>query len=166
MLFCEWRIKIFIIQITQVIETSGGSWLQRSSDSLHHKDYPTKWQDLHSKMFSIDFKSQNTIHQHGQHTDVNRFNMIQGPITACHFKGVTVRISLRNNKQLSQTTFQQIILDRTKFKLGKSRCKQREYLQVGAKVNGLNCYNTPRDVKKIRTDTAKWLSVTSEREKD
>jgi hypothetical protein len=79
-------VKIFSIQITHVTETSGGSWLQGFSDSPHHNEYPTHWQDLHSKMFSTDFKPQNTIQQHRQHTDVNRFNMIQGPITACHFK--------------------------------------------------------------------------------
>jgi hypothetical protein len=33
---------MFIIQITQAIETSGGSWLQGLSDSPHHNDYPTQ----------------------------------------------------------------------------------------------------------------------------
>lgn len=84
--FYECCIKIFIIQIIQGIETSGGSWLQGLSCSPHHNDYPTQWQNLHSRMFSTDFKPQNTIQQHRQRTDVNRFNTIQGPITACHFK--------------------------------------------------------------------------------
>lgn len=96
----ECFISIFIIQITQVTETSGGSWLHGlSSDSPDHNDYRTHWQDLNSKTFSIDFNLQNTIQQQRQHTDVDRFNKIQGPIAACHFKWGNVRISLRNKNR-------------------------------------------------------------------
>lgn len=108
----ECCVSIFIIQLAQAIET------------LYYNQYCTYWQDLNFKMFSIYLKPQNTIQQNRKHSEVVRFNMIQGPITACHFKRSNCEDFI--SKQQLQTTFQQIILERTRFKLGNSRCKQRQ----------------------------------------